>query len=178
MTGLSPELLRRASRVRWILLDSDGVLTDGRLYTGANGEDMRAFSVKDGHGIRMAQQAGLSLGVISGRRSKALELRAAELDFEEVHQGVHDKLALFEEILVRRKVRAEEVCFVGDDLIDLLPMRQAGFAVAPADAVDEVREAAHWVTSKNGGDGAVRETLDLILKACGKWDEVTRRYRE
>ena len=172
------DLSRRASRVRWILLDSDGVLTDGKLYTGANGEDFRAFDVKDGHGIRMAQQAGLSLGVISGRRCQALELRATELDLEEIHQGIHDKLSVFDEILARREIEAETVCFVGDDLIDLGPIRRAGFSAAPSDAVEEVTRSVDWVSSKPGGHGVVREIIELILKARGQWDEITRRYHE
>ena len=159
-------------------MDSDGVLTDGRLYVGAAGEDLRAFDVRDGHGIRMGQQAGLSFGVISGRRSAALDRRATELDFMEIHQGVHDKLARLEEISDRLDVPLEGICFIGDDLIDLPVMRRAGFAVAPADAVAEVRERAHWVTPGCGGRGAVRDTVDLILRAAGKWDDVTRRYRE
>jgi 3-deoxy-D-manno-octulosonate 8-phosphate phosphatase (KDO 8-P phosphatase) len=174
---IESDVLARASRVRMILLDSDGVLTDGRLIVGSGGEDVRSFDVKDGHGIRMAQQAGLTIGVLSGRRSAALEARAKELQLDEIHQGIHDKPALFERIVERREMPDEAVCFIGDDLIDLALMRRVGFAVAPADAVPEVLEAAHWVTTRNGGRGAVRETLDLILKATGKWDEVTRRYR-
>jgi 3-deoxy-D-manno-octulosonate 8-phosphate phosphatase (KDO 8-P phosphatase) len=171
-----PDVSARASKVKLVLLDSDGVLTDGRIIMSSDGDDVRAFDVRDGHGIRMGQQAGLLFGVISGRESRALAERAAELQFDEVHQRVLDKLGRAKEILDRRDLAFESTCFMGDDLIDLRVMRRCGFAVAPADAVPEVREAAHYVTARAGGRGAVREVIDLVLRANGKWDDVTARY--
>lgn len=170
------DISARASKVKLVLLDSDGVLTDGRIIMSSDGQDVRAFDVRDGHGIRMGQQAGLLFGVISGRESRALAERAAELQFDEVHQRVLDKLGRAKEILDRRGLAFESTCFMGDDLIDLRVMRRCGFAVAPADAVPEVREAAHYVTAREGGRGAVREVIDLVLRANGKWDDVTARY--
>jgi len=124
----------------------------------------------------MAHEAGLSFGILSGRRSGALARRAAELGIDEVHQGVHDKVSRMDEILGRLGVAAEAVCFVGDDLIDLPAMRRAGFAAAPADAMPEVREIAHYVTARAGGRGAVREVVDFVLRAAGHWDAIIRRF--
>ena len=114
--------------------------------------------------------------MISGRESSALTVRAQELDFDEIHQRVHDKLGLVRELVVRRGLEPREVCFVGDDLIDIAAMQYCGFAVAPADAIPQVREVAHLVTQRRGGRGAVREVVDLLLRASGSWDEVTARY--
>jgi 3-deoxy-D-manno-octulosonate 8-phosphate phosphatase (KDO 8-P phosphatase) len=172
----SPEILQRARGVRLVLLDSDGVLTDGRIIVAGDGNEARCFDVRDGHGIRMAREAGLSIGVISGRESRALRLRAAELEIEELHQRVHDKLGVVREILARRVIEPAAACFVGDDLIDVPVMRYCGLAVAPSDAAQEVREIAHVVTRRAGGRGAVRELIDLLLRANGSWDRVTRRY--
>jgi 3-deoxy-D-manno-octulosonate 8-phosphate phosphatase (KDO 8-P phosphatase) len=173
--GMEPRLAERARRVRLILCDSDGVLTDGRLYYDPE-DRMRAFDVKDGQGIRMGQEAGLAFGAISGRDSAALARRAAELDFDELHQRVHDKVACVEGILRSRGLEAEQVCFIGDDLVDVPVMRRVGLAAAPADAVPEALEAAHFVTGRPGGRGAVRQVIELVLRASGKWDQITRRY--
>lgn len=178
MVALSPEVRDRAARVRLIFFDSDGVLTDGRIIIGANGEDLRAFDVQDGHGLVLGRQAGIAFGVMSGRESGALTRRASELRIAEVHQGVHDKGRRLGEILDRLSVPAEEACFMGDDLIDLPAMRRVGLAAAPSNAADEVLAAAHHVTRRAGGHGAARELVELVLRAQDKWDEVTRRYYE
>ena len=166
----------RAARVRLVLLDVDGVLTDGRLYVGGEGYDGRAFHTRDGHGIRMGQRGGLVFGIVSGRESRVVAARAEELYITEVHQGVHDKLACFEQLLGRLGLGPEEVCYIGDDLVDLPVMKRVGLAAAPADAAPEVREAAHHVTATAGGRGAVREVVDLILRASNKWEQATERY--
>jgi len=176
LKGPSADVVDRARGVRLVLLDSDGVLTDGRIIVTSDGTEARCFDVRDGHGIRMGQGAGLTFGVISGRESPALTSRAKELRFEEVHQGVHDKLGLVREILARRGLEPQAVCFVGDDLIDVPAMRYCGLAVAPADAIEEVRAVAHHVTERKGGRGAVREVIDMLLRASGSWDKVTERY--
>lgn len=176
MRKLSEENKERAARIRLILLDVDGVLTDGRIRIGSDGVEQRVFHVRDGTGIRVGQAAGLSFGILSGRKSAAVERRAAELGISEVHQGVHDKLRRFEEILQRVDLQGDAVCFVGDDLIDIPVMRKSGFAAAPADAVPEAREIAHHVTELGGGAGAVREVVELVLRASGQWDAATRRY--
>jgi 3-deoxy-D-manno-octulosonate 8-phosphate phosphatase (KDO 8-P phosphatase) len=172
----SAEVRRRAERIQMILLDVDGVLTDGNLYLGSDGYDGRSFHVRDGHGIRMGQRGGLLFGLISGRECKVVGERAAELYITEVHQGVYDKAERFREIVQRLKLREDEVCFVGDDLVDVPIMRLVGLAVAPADGATEARDAAHYVTERDGGRGAVREVVDLVLRASGKLEKVTERY--
>ena len=173
-----PSTLERASRVRLVLLDVDGVLTDGRIHVGSDGHDGRSFHSRDGLGVRLGQAAGLSFGVISGRRSTAVAGRAAELEIDEVHQGVGDKVACLAGILERRGIEAAATCFVGDDLVDLPVMRRVGLSAAPCDAAPEARQAADFVTDAAGGRGAVREVVDLLLRANGRWDDVTRRFFE
>jgi 3-deoxy-D-manno-octulosonate 8-phosphate phosphatase (KDO 8-P phosphatase) len=159
-------------------MDSDGVLTDGRLYMYSDGVEGRAFNVRDGHGIRMAQRGGLMFGIISGRESKVVADRAEELYITEVHQHVFDKLERYTEIVDRLGLADDAVCYIGDDLVDLPVLSRVGLSVAPADANDQVRKQVHWVTGRNGGEGAVREVIDALLQARGKWDAVTRRYFE
>jgi 3-deoxy-D-manno-octulosonate 8-phosphate phosphatase (KDO 8-P phosphatase) len=166
----------RAARVQLIVLDSDGVLTDGRIIMNSDGTETRAFHVTDGFGIRMGQKAGLRFAVISGRRSDVLAQRAADLGIDELHQGIFDKAGCLREITARLGIPPAAVCFVGDDLIDLPAMRLAGFAAAPADAQPAVRDAAHVVTGRGGGRGAVREVVDLVLRAGGRWDAAMRDF--
>jgi 3-deoxy-D-manno-octulosonate 8-phosphate phosphatase (KDO 8-P phosphatase) len=174
--GIGPEVRERASRVRMVLLDVDGVLTDGRLHMGSDGTEGRTFHVRDGHGIRMGQRGGLLFGILSGRESRVVSNRAAELYITEVHQGVFDKLQRLNEILERLLLPIDGVCFVGDDLVDVPVMRRVGLAAAPCDAMPEARQAAHYVTACAGGRGAVREVVDLVLRASGRWDQATERF--
>jgi 3-deoxy-D-manno-octulosonate 8-phosphate phosphatase (KDO 8-P phosphatase) len=174
--GVSDEIRERAGKIRLVLMDSDGVLTDGRLFMFSDGSEGRAFNVRDGHGIRMAQRGGLMFGIISGRESQIVAERAEELYITEVHQRVFDKLERYKEIVDRLGLADEAVCYIGDDLVDLPVLSRVGLAVAPADADDQIRECVHWVTSRQGGEGAVREVIDLLLQARDKWDAVTRRY--
>jgi 3-deoxy-D-manno-octulosonate 8-phosphate phosphatase (KDO 8-P phosphatase) len=168
----------RARQIRWILLDVDGVLTDGAILQLSDGRDGRSFHVRDGLGIKLGQRAGLGFGILSGRTSEAVVLRARELGIAEVHQGVADKQSRLAEIATRAGVPTEAICFVGDDVVDLPVFRRVGLAVAPADAGPEALGAAHWVTPSGGGRGAVRETVDLVLKATGSWDRVLSGYLE
>jgi len=172
----SSDILHRASRIRLVVLDSDGVLTDGRIVVGSDGTEMRFFDVRDGLGIRLGQKGGLRFAVISGRRSAALAARAKELGIDELHQRVADKASVLRDLLERLGLEHADACFVGDDLIDLPAMRAVGLAVAPADAIPDVRERADHVTRCRGGRGAVREVVELILRAAGSWDEVTAGY--
>lgn len=170
------EILERAGKISLTLLDVDGVLTDGRIFMFADGNEGRAFSVKDGHGIRMGQRGGLMFGILSGRESRVVADRAQELYITEVHQGVFNKLERYGEILDRIQLRDDAVCYIGDDLVDVPLMKKVGFAVAPADAEQEVIDVAHYVTRRKGGEGAVREVVNLIMRAKGKWESVTDRY--
>ena len=157
------ELEERAKRVRLLVMDCDGVLTDGRLYFSANGEELKTFHVRDGQGIVSWHRAGFKSGIISGRKSKIVDERARELGIEFVRQGVGDKLEICRELAHLAAVDLNEVAFVGDDSPDVEVMMAVGFAVAVADAVDEVKKVAHFKTKKKGGRGAVREIVDLLL---------------
>jgi 3-deoxy-D-manno-octulosonate 8-phosphate phosphatase (KDO 8-P phosphatase) len=163
---LTPEeLAARARRLTWILLDVDGVLTDGRLYYGPDGTVTKAFDTKDGLAIELARRAGLKVGVFSGRADRATEVRAAELALDAVWTGRGDKGLAFAEFLAEHGVSGEEVAYVGDDLPDLPVLLQVGLSAAPSDAVDEVREAAAIALVCRGGRGAVRELIERILSA-------------
>ena len=150
-------------------MDVDGVLTDGKiLFIGSN-QEAKAFNAKDGVALRLARQLGLRTGVISGRAGSAIVRRARELDMDEVHLKTRDKLGVYREILRRRRLSDSEVCYIGDDLVDLPVLARAGMSVAVADAHPEVQRRAGFVTLAPGGQGAVREVVDAILKAQGRW---------
>jgi 3-deoxy-D-manno-octulosonate 8-phosphate phosphatase (KDO 8-P phosphatase) len=162
-------LSTRAVRIRLLVLDVDGVLTDGGLDYGAAGEETKRFFVQDGLALVAARRAGLAIAVISGRGSAAVTRRMTELGVSEVHQGVQDKAAALESVMRRLGLRAAEVAVMGDDLPDLALMKQAGLALAPANAVAEVRRAADWVARRAGGAGAVRDAVEMLLKARKDW---------
>ncbi len=159
----------RASRIRLLVLDVDGVLTDGVLVYGASGEEIKRFHVHDGLAIQAARRAGIEIAVISGRASAAVTRRMSELGVVEVHQGVADKESLLRGLVARLGVKTAETAVMGDDLPDLALMRIAGLALAPADAVPEVRRAAGWVSRGGGGHGAVREAIELLLRSRKAW---------
>ena len=158
----------RARAVRLAIFDIDGVMTDGTLYIGGQGEVYKAFNILDGHGVKMLQAAGVATAILSGRSSDAVVRRASELSIMHVVQGAADKLAAFDALSARLGVQPAECAFVGDDLPDLPVMKNCGFAVAVANAVDEVKASAHYVTRASGGRGAVREFCELVLRAQGQ----------
>jgi 3-deoxy-D-manno-octulosonate 8-phosphate phosphatase (KDO 8-P phosphatase) len=162
---MTPE--QRAARVRLVVLDVDGVLTDGRLYYGPEGESMKVFDVRDGHGIKMLMARGIDVAILSARNSVIVDRRARELGIGRVAQGRGDKAAGFSELLATAGLTAEVAAFIGDDLPDLPVLRSAGFAVAVEDARDEVKAAAHWVAPRAGGHAAVRAAAEFILRAQG-----------
>jgi len=160
---------RRARAVELLVLDVDGVLTDGGLYYGAEGEQLKRFDVKDGHGLVLARLTGLRVAILTARRSAIVERRAAELGVAPVFQGQRDKAAGLTALLSEVGVPPERAGFVGDDVNDVPAMEKVGFAACPVDAVAEARAASHYVARAAGGRGAVREILELILKAQGRW---------
>jgi len=166
----------RCRRVQLVLSDVDGVLTGGGIFYDSQGIELKRFHVRDGLGIRLWQRAGFTFGVITARTSQAVKLRCTELEIAHVRQGVQDKLAVAEEIARSLSLTADETCFIGDDLPDVAVIRWAGLGVAVADATSEAREAADHVTDAGGGQGAVRELLELILKSSQRWDDLIRRY--
>ena len=167
---------QRAEALEWLLFDVDGVLSDGRLIYTRKGEEVKQFNVRDGLGFRLAQRAGLKLGFLSGRRSKPLEFRAKELDIDEVILGSGDKGADLDSFLERRSTSASRLAFIGDDLPDLPVLGRCGLSFAPADAVAEVQAVVHRVLTRRGGDGAVREMIELILRARGEWRRAIAPY--
>lgn len=172
----SPDARERASRVRLLAMDVDGTLTDGSLLIGEDAEIAKAFSVRDGFGLTLLARAGIELALITGRHSPIVERRAAELGIRRVHQAVKDKLATLEQICSQMGIGLDEAAFVGDDWPDLPPMTVCGLAAAPADAVEEVRSAAHWVSTAHAGHDAVRELAMFILDAQGRRAEFLAPY--
>ena len=165
MENINEEILLRAGKIKLLLMDCDGVLTDGKIYFNEHGEETKAFNTKDGQGIVSLHRAGIMTGIITGRIFKGLERRTEELGIKFLRMGCNDKDEEFENIMADASVSLEETAYIGDDLPDIALLKKAGLAIAVADAAEEVLEAAHYVTLKNGGDGAVREAADLILKA-------------
>jgi len=178
--AVSEEVLKRASKIKVLLMDVDGVLTDGRLYYVKDHEDkameFKSFNSHDGLGLHMLHNAGIKTGVISGRVSFATEERARILNFTYVYQGHLEKMALFDEILAKEGITADQAAFVGDDFTDLPLMMRSGLGCAVQDARPELKERAHFVAPSRGGRGAVREIAELILKSQGHWEKILAKY--
>ena len=169
-------LLAKASRIRLLLFDVDGVLTDGTVVMHADGSESKGFNIRDGAAIVYAQRAGLSVGLLSARSSGATAHRAAQLAVRIVEQGVKSKLKSYEQIARDARLADDEIAYMGDDLLDLPVLARVGLSAAPADAATEVRERVDWVSAQAGGRGAVRELIELILRAQHRWDDVLRQY--
>jgi 3-deoxy-D-manno-octulosonate 8-phosphate phosphatase (KDO 8-P phosphatase) len=168
--SLTPDIAARAARVRLLLFDVDGVLTDGRILLDWEGREAKQYHIRDGTGIVLARQAGLLTGVLSARSSASTMERARQLGMHIVRQGAQDKLEAYQDILREHRLRDEDIAYMGDDVLDLPVLRRVGLASAPADAAPEVREHVHWVSAYAGGAGAARELAELVLRAAGLWD--------
>ncbi len=173
---MSPEILERARAVKLAVFDVDGVMTDGSLYFSEAGETIKVFNSLDGHGLRMLQQGGVELAIISGRASQALALRARELGITQLFQGIHDKLKTFEALRESLRLTFEEVAAIGDDVVDLPILTRCGFAACVPAAPALVKRRVHYVTQAPGGRGAVREFCEVILQAQGKLDGLLKCY--
>lgn len=173
---LTQEVRERIEGVKILILDVDGVLTDGRLFYHDDGTETKAFDVRDGHGIKMIQRAGVEVALISGRATPSVEKRARDLGIAAVFQNIKDKVPVFESILEERGLSPEEAAFVGDDVVDIPVMSRVGFSVAVAGGSEHVVPAAHYVTLAPGGRGAVREVTELIIAVQGKWEDILGRY--
>lgn len=176
MKEYSPEIIERAKKIKLLLLDVDGVLTDGRIIRTSRGDEIKNFDVNDGLGIILLKRTHVKCVILTAKASKVVMIRAKELKIDKVYQDFHYKGEALEKILKKFQVAHEEVCFIGDDVIDIPVLKKVGLAVAPPNAMDEVKEVVHLMTEKRGGHGAVREVCDLILKSHGTWSEVTTRY--
>ena len=166
----------RLKHIRLLLLDVDGVLTDGSIIFDANGLETKCFNVRDGHGIKMLQRHGIEVGIITGRTSAVVDIRAKELGINLVYQGALIKLESYNNVKEKTGLDDSQIAYMGDDVIDVPLLRRVGFAAVPLDGMSGVRDAAHYVSSCAGGRGAVREVCDMILKGRGVWDEIVARY--
>jgi 3-deoxy-D-manno-octulosonate 8-phosphate phosphatase (KDO 8-P phosphatase) len=162
--------------IKLLLLDVDGVMTDGGIVYDGNGLETKVFNVKDGHGIKMLQRHGIQVGVITGRTSAVVDIRARELGIELLYQGALKKLESYADVKRKTGLDDRQIAYMGDDVIDVPVMRRVGFAAAPLDALPEVLAVVDYVSSRSGGRGAVREVCDLILKGRGFWPEIVARY--
>jgi len=162
--------------IRLLLLDVDGVMTDGRIIYDGNGLETKCFNVKDGHGIKMLQRYGIEIGIITGRTSVVVDIRARELGIELVYQGALKKLESYDDVKQKTGLTDNQIAYMGDDIVDIPVMRRVGFSAAPPDSLPEVLAVADYVSSCGGGRGAVREICDLILKGRGVWNEIVKRY--
>lgn len=176
MFELKEELKNIARKVRLLLLDVDGVLTDGRIIYDSRGRDSKFFDVHDGLGVYLLKKAGIPTILITAKGSRAIRPRARDMRVEEVYADISPKSAVLSRILKKYGLSAEQICFVGDDLVDLCMMKRVGFPVAVFNAAPEIKQAASYITLKQGGRGAVREVAELILKAQGKWPSVLALY--
>lgn len=176
MLDLTPQQVEKIKSLKLLILDVDGVLTDGRLFFDNQGNEYKCFHARDGHGLKLLRQTGVEVAVISGRSSNSVALRMKSLGIEHVFQGHENKRAAFAEVLDRLKLSPAQVAHVGDDLLDLPIMTQAGFAIAVQDANFAVKKYADWCTQTPGGQGAVREVCDLIMQVQGNYDAVLQAY--
>ena len=164
--------------IKILILDVDGVLTDGRVIYTDSGEEIKRFDVRDGHGLKLLMRSGIEVILLTGRESKVVLHRARDLGIEHVYQKALNKIEVYKTILADRNLEDKDVGFVGDDLIDLPVLRKVGFSAAVPDAVQEVKEIVDYITTKRGGEGAVREICELLLKAQNKWEKVTEKYHK
>lgn len=173
---MKKSLKDKLRKIKMLILDVDGVMTDGRIIMDDKGRELKNFDVRDGHGIKLLQRYAINVAILTGRKSKVVEYRAKDLEITEVHQKVFNKEKILEKILQKHKVRAEAVAYIGDDIVDIPVMRRVGFSAAVADAMAIVKKSANYVTKNRGGRGAVREICEMILQAQDKWPQVAQRY--
>jgi len=173
---MNNKIVEMARRVKMLITDIDGVMTDGRIVYSTYGDELKFFDVTDGFGISLLNKAGIKTVIMTAKKSKIVKQRGRDLKVARVYAGFLDKLIPFNDVLKRFNIAAEEICFIGDDLIDFPVLKRVGFAVSVPNAVEEVKAVAHYITSRSGGHGAVREVCDLILKSQGKWEQATDRF--
>lgn len=173
---MKKKLISKLKQIKLLLMDSDGVLTDGGIYLSGSGEEMNRFDVKDGHGLVMLKRAGIRLGVMSGRGSEALKRRAEYLGFDFVILDALDKQKAFNNFTHDAGISNERIAFIGDDIVDLPVLRRVGFSIAVQDSSPELISEVDYVTHAYGGNGAIREVAEIILKAQGVWEDITKKY--
>jgi 3-deoxy-D-manno-octulosonate 8-phosphate phosphatase (KDO 8-P phosphatase) len=172
------DLTGSLSRIRWVGFDVDGVMTDGGIVLAADGTESKRFNSRDGHALKLLVRSGIKVAIITGRRSRVVELRALEVGITELHQAASDKLAVYRSVLEAEGLTPEETAFAGDDMVDLPIMIRAGLSMAPSDAAPEVLARARFITRSRGGHGAVREMVEYLLRGQGLWDRIMDGYTE
>ena len=177
LIGLS-KLYERAKKIKLLMLDVDGVLTDGAIIYDNFGDELKNFSVYDGFGLILLSRAGIPVVIVTAKASKIVKRRARDMRVTKIYQNANDKLKVYSKVLKKFKLTDEQVCFIADELIDLPVIKRAGLAVGVPNAVAEIRQYSHYITKAEGGKGAVREVIELILKSQDKWDELTERYHK
>jgi 3-deoxy-D-manno-octulosonate 8-phosphate phosphatase (KDO 8-P phosphatase) len=173
---MKKKLKDKLKKIKLLILDVDGVLTDGRIVLDDGGREIKFFDVRDGHGLKIIQRYGIKVVLLTGRKSDVVKHRARDLGIKEIYQNVFNKKAIFEKILRKNKIEAEAVAFLGDDIVDIPVLRAVGFSAAVADALTVVKKTADYVTANRGGRGAVRELCDLLMQAQGYWGEIAAKY--
>lgn len=166
----------KLKKVKLLILDVDGVMTDGRIIMDDEGRELKNFNVRDGHGIKLIQRYGIKVAILTGRQSPVVKYRAIDLGIKDVYQKAFNKKEVFEKILKKNRLSSQEVAYLGDDIVDIPVLKRVGFSSAVANALDVVKENVDYVTKNKGGDGAVREICDMILKAQGRWPEIAAKY--
>ncbi len=173
---MKKSIQEKLKKIKLLILDVDGVMTDGSIIIDDEGHELKSFNVRDGHGIKILQRYGVKVVILTGRKSKVVEYRAKDLEIEDVYQGTLNKKEVFEKILDKRKLSADKVAYIGDDIVDIPVLKRVGFSVAVDDALDIVKKSVDYVTKNSGGHGAVREVCEMILQAQRKWSEVAAGY--
>jgi 3-deoxy-D-manno-octulosonate 8-phosphate phosphatase (KDO 8-P phosphatase) len=166
----------KLKKIKLLILDVDGVMTDGRIIMDSEGRELKNFDVRDGHGIKMIQRYGIKVAILTGRKSKVVEHRAKDLEIKDVYQKAFNKKEVFEKIIQKHKLSNKEIAFMGDDIVDIPVLKIVGFSASVANALDIVKRQVDYITKNNGGHGAVREVCEMILQAQGKWPEIAARY--
>ena len=173
---IKKNIKEKLKRIKLLILDVDGVMTDGRIIMDNEGRETKNFNVRDGHGIKILQRYGIKVAILTGRQSKVVEYRAKDLEIDDIYQKVFNKKEIFQTILKKHKLSADAAAFMGDDIVDIPVLKSVGFSAAVADAIDVVKKSVDYVTKNKGGNGAVREVCEMILKAQDKWPEMAAKY--
>jgi 3-deoxy-D-manno-octulosonate 8-phosphate phosphatase (KDO 8-P phosphatase) len=168
--------LQKTRKIKLLLIDVDGVMTDGSIIYDDDGRELKFFHVRDGMGIRLLIDAGIEVGIITGRKSKAIEKRARELGISLIYQKISNKIEIYNKILRVKSLKDENVCYIGDDINDYPLLKRVGFSVLVADGTEEIRDKVDYITKKEGGKGAVREVCEIILKSKNRWEEFLKKY--
>lgn len=170
------QIINKLKKIKFIILDVDGVLTDGKIIIGSDKTEYKNFNVRDGTGVTLGHYAGLKFAIISGRYSKVISIRAKELGIDHVFQNVAEKIKSYENLKRKLKLKDDEICFIGDEIIDIPIMEKCGFSAAPADCVKEIKKYADYICSNKGGEGCAREIIEMVIKARGQWKKTLLKY--